>query len=80
MRDRAKLEVEARARLEAPRRLGSQTMVWDGELQLTRRACEADMYVSTSLYGGGNPQLGHSETLPWMYQSLSRFQDADGDE
>eukprot|EP00969_Alexandrium_andersonii_P034918 1528167-Alexandrium_andersonii.AAC.1 len=38
MRDRAKLEVETRARLTEPPRLGSQTMIWDGELQLTRRA------------------------------------------
>eukprot|EP00969_Alexandrium_andersonii_P348728 15419684-Alexandrium_andersonii.AAC.1 len=54
-------------------------MVWDGELQLTRRACEADMCISTSQYGEGHPALGLSETLPWMYLSLSRFQDVDGD-
>eukprot|EP00969_Alexandrium_andersonii_P326438 14423398-Alexandrium_andersonii.AAC.1 len=80
MRYRAKLEVETRARLAEPPRLGSQTMIWDGELQLTRRACEADVYVSTSLYGGGQPALGQAETLPWMFQALSRFQEVDDDE
>eukprot|EP00969_Alexandrium_andersonii_P340078 15033095-Alexandrium_andersonii.AAC.1 len=50
-------------------------MVWGSGLRRTRRACEADMYISTSEYGEGHPALGHAAEMPWVHMYLSRFQD-----
>eukprot|EP00969_Alexandrium_andersonii_P237807 10497575-Alexandrium_andersonii.AAC.1 len=52
-------------------------MVWDADLQLTRRICEADMYIPASSHESDHIRLGQVEEIRWMHLFLSRHQALD---
>eukprot|EP00969_Alexandrium_andersonii_P162032 7161669-Alexandrium_andersonii.AAC.1 len=55
-------------------------MVWDADLQLTRRVCEADLYIPASSHESDHVRSGQVEEIRWMRLFLLRHQALDKDE
>eukprot|EP00969_Alexandrium_andersonii_P165278 7304753-Alexandrium_andersonii.AAC.1 len=55
-------------------------MVRGADLQLTRRVCEADLYIPASSHESDHIRLGQVEEIRWMRLFLSQDQEVDDDE